>query len=113
MTIKNPTSKQDFINFLKKHNVLGLAIGVVIANAAKDLVTSIVNNLIMPFVGIFTPTGSWRQISFTIAKSQFKVGELIGAFIDFFIIAFTIYFIMKKVLKLDDKNIKVKKQKLI
>ncbi|MBU4210531.1 MscL family protein [Patescibacteria group bacterium] len=113
MKTKNPTNPKDFINFLKKNNVLGLAIGVVIANAAKDLVTSIVNNLIMPFVGIFTPNGSWRQISFTIVNSQFKVGELIGAFVDFFIIAFTVYFIMKKLLKIDDKSIKVKKQKLI
>ena len=74
--VKN--NHHEFLDFLKNYKVIELAIGVVIGNAVKDLVTSIAQDMIMPIIGIFTPSGSWRELVFTIAGSDFKIGNLIG-----------------------------------
>ena len=75
--VKN--NKNEFVEFMKNYKVIELAIGVVIGNAVKDLVTSIAQDMIMPIIGIFTPTGSWKTISLFIMGSEFKVGNLISA----------------------------------
>ncbi|RLC34735.1 hypothetical protein DRH14_02290 [Candidatus Shapirobacteria bacterium] len=105
----NISPSDNFFDFLKKNNILAMAIGVVIADSTKELISSIVNNLIMPFIAIFTPQASWRQMSFILFKSQFKIGQLLGSFLDFIIISFILYLIMKKLLKLNQTSIKVKK----
>ena len=101
--------QKEFWQFLQKQNILSLAIAVVIGSAAKELVTSIVNNLIMPVIGIFTPSGSWRQITITILNSDFGIGSFLGSCLDFFIIALVVFIIAQKVLKLDKDSSKVKK----
>jgi large conductance mechanosensitive channel len=85
------------------HEVIELAIGVVIGNAVKDLVTAIAQGLIMPIIGIFTPSGSWRELIFTVMGSDFKIGELISASLDFAIVALVVFIVVKKLLKINDK----------
>ena len=88
---------------MKNYKVIELAIGVVIGNAVKDLVTSIAQDMIMPIIGIFTPTGSWKTISLFIMGSEFKVGNLISASLDFAIVALIVFVVVKKLLKINDK----------
>ena len=95
------STSQEFLDFLKEQKVISLAIAFVIGGAAKDLVTSTVNNLIMPIIGIITPSGSWREISFEILNSKFAVGSFLGSLVDFIIIALLIFFVTKKLLKND------------
>jgi len=99
LPIKSTTS--EFLDFLKEQKVISLAIAFVIGGAAKDLVTSTVNNLIMPIIGIITPSGSWREISFEILNSKFAVGQFFGSLVDFVIVALLIFFVTKKLLKND------------
>ena len=99
LPIKSTTS--EFLDFLKEQKVISLAIAFIIGGAAKDLVTSTVNNLIMPSIGIITPSGSWREISFEILNSNFAVGQFLGSLVDFVIIALLIFFVTKKLLKND------------
>ena len=99
------------MDFLKNYNVLELAIGVVIGGAVKDLVTSIANDMIMPVVGILSPTGSWKEIVFTIAGSDFKIGNLLGSVLNFLIIAILVFIVIKKILKIESVNSKVKNKK--
>ena len=101
----------EFVDFLKNYNVLELAIGVVIGGAVKDLVTSIANDMIMPVVGILSPTGSWKEIVFTIAGSDFKIGNLLGSVLNFLIIAILVFIVIKKILKIESVNSKVKNKK--
>lgn len=109
--MKNQIHRQlkDFYDFLKKRDVVPLALAFVIGNAAKDLVSSIVNNLIMPIVGIISPEGSWRQISLVFFNSEFMIGEFLGSFVDFLIIAFVVYVVGTKILKIDKSSDKFKK----
>ena len=99
--VKN--NKNEFLDFLKNYKVIELAIAVVIGNAVKELVTSIAQDIIMPIIGIFTPTGSWKTISFFIMGSEFKVGNLISASLDFAIVALIVFIVIKKILKINDK----------
>ena len=52
---------RDFKAFLLKQNVLALAIAVIIGAAVGKVVTSLVEDLIMPLAGLFVPAGTWRD----------------------------------------------------
>jgi len=104
--VKN--NHHEFLDFLKNYKVIELAIGVVIGSAVKDLVTSIAEDLIMPIIGIFTPSGSWKDLVFTVMGSQFKIGNLISATLDFVIVAVIVFIVIKKILKIEDET-KLKK----
>jgi len=94
--------KKDFSKFLKDYNVLGMAIGVVIGGAVGKLISSLVNDLLMPFLEILSPSGSWRNLAWEMAGAEFKVGNFLGALVDFLIIAFVIYLVVKRLLKLEE-----------
>jgi large conductance mechanosensitive channel len=89
----------DFKEFLMKHGVVGLAVAVVIGGAVGKLVTALVNDLIMPIVGAMTPSGNWREATLTVGSIQFGVGDFAGALIDFIIISFVIYILVKNLIK--------------
>lgn len=89
----------EFKAFLMKHGVIGLAVAVVIGGAVGKLVTALVSDLVMPIVGAFTPSGDWRQATWTVGSVKFGVGDFAGAFIDFVIISFVIFMIVKNLIK--------------
>jgi large conductance mechanosensitive channel len=86
---------KEFTEFLKKYGVIGLAIAVVIGGKANALVTAVVDNLIMPIVGMVTPGGDWRGLKI----GPFGIGPVLGASLDFAIVAFLVFLFAKMVLK--------------
>ena len=90
---------KEFVAFLKQYGVIGLAIAVIIGGKFNDLLKSVVDGLLMPFVGMLTPSGDWREASWTINNAKFMYGPVIGSVIDFIIVAAVVFFIAKKVLK--------------
>ena len=89
----------EFKAFLLKHGVVGLAVAVVIGGAVGKLVTALVSDLIMPIVGALTPGGNWREATLTIGSIKFGIGDFAGAFIDFVIISFVVFTIVKNLVK--------------
>ncbi len=89
----------EFKAFLKQHNVVGLAVAVVIGGAVGKLVTALVADLIMPVIGALTPQGNWREATLQIGSIKFALGDFVGAFIDFVIIAAVVFLIVKTFLK--------------
>ena len=89
----------EFKSFLMKHGVIGLAVAVVIGGAVGKLVTALVSDLIMPIVGALTPGGNWREATLTIGSIKFGIGDFAGAFIDFVIISFVVFTIVKNLVK--------------
>ena len=88
---------KEFIDFLQKFGVIGLAIAFVIGQASSKLVTAIVTDLVTPFIGLAMPeTGDLKAMSFTIGKSTFLYGDLIANVIDFIIIAFIVFLLYKQ-----------------
>jgi len=86
----------DFIEFLKTFGVIGLAIAFVIGQAASQLVTSFVTDIINPFIGLFLPAGSLNAVKITIGNSTFLVGHLIANIINFLIIALIVFLAYKQ-----------------
>ncbi len=85
----------DFRSFALRGNVIDLAVAVVIGAAFSKIVTAIVEGLIMPIVGVLTPAGNWRQIQAT--PLGLRIGEVLGATVDFLIIAAVLFLIVRKV----------------
>ena len=90
---------QEFIKFLKEYQVIGLAIAVIIGGKVNDLVKAVVDQLIMPIVGLLVPGGDWRQMVIEIGSTKFGVGIMMGAFLDFVIVAAVVFAIAKYILR--------------
>jgi large conductance mechanosensitive channel len=93
---------EEFRAFLLKHNVLGLAVGVVIGGAVGKVVSGIVDDVIMPIVGVILPGGEWRNAQLALSGTNaIKYGDLIGRTLDFLIVAAVVFVIIKALLERD------------
>jgi len=90
--------RKEFIGFLKQYGVIGLAIAVIIGGKANALVTAIVDGLFMPFVTFFIPGGEWRTAKLDLGPFHFVPGPVLGAGVDFFIVALLVFWFSKKIL---------------
>jgi large conductance mechanosensitive channel len=100
---------REFREFLLKQNALALAIGVIIGAAIGRVVTSIVSDLLMPIVGLAMPGGEWRSARIVLSEgtapdgapvvNAINYGAFLGAVIDFAIIAFVVFMIVRTALK--------------
>jgi large conductance mechanosensitive channel len=91
---------QEFMNFLQTFGVIGLAIAFVIGQAASKLVTAFVIDIINPMIGLAMPdVGDLAKISFTLGKSTFSYGDLIGNIINFLVIALVVFTAYKQMSK--------------
>ena len=93
---------KEFKEFALKGNMLDLAVGVIIGAAFKDVVTSLCDNVIMPFVAMFT--GSINFDKWVIPGTAIKYGTFISAVINFIIMAFIIFLMVKAMNKLRRKD---------
>ena len=82
---------KDFRQFILRGNVLDLAIAVIIGAAFGQIVTSLVNDIIMPAISFVTPSQSYTK--WTIDK-KILIGHFIGAVLNFFIIAVALFVIV-------------------
>ncbi len=86
-----------FIEFIRTQGVVGLAVGFVLGKAVSDVVASIVNDLINPIIGIFLGKfGDLSALSINIMSANITYGKFISILINFTIIAFVVYFGVKK-----------------
>lgn len=96
---------KDFKEFAMKGNVIDLAVAVVIGAAFGKIVTSLVENIIMPLVGMLTGgidlTNEWK---FGSGEAQVALGVFVQSIIDFIIIAFAIFMALRLLTKLNRKK---------
>ncbi len=92
----------EFLEFLRTYGVIGLAIGVVVGGATQDLVDAVVTGMIMPIVDLVLPGGNWETMTTAVGPVSFQTGQLLSAFIDFFIIALLVFAFMKYILGKED-----------
>lgn len=101
---------KEFKEFILRGNILDLAVGVIIGGAFSKIVSSLVNDILMPIIGILIGGVDFKNLSLTIGDSKIAYGNFIQNIIDFLIIAgfiFVVIKIMNKVLK--PKKAKTKK----
>ena len=115
--IVKKTLAQEFFYFLKTFGIIGLAIAFVIGQAASGLVTSFVDDIINPLIGLFLPAGNLDAVSMQVPNisggtTEFRIGHLISSIIDFVIIALVVFLAYKQLSRfklVDDKTIPEKK----
>ena len=95
---------KEFKKFISRGNVFDLAVGVVIGNAFSKIVTSLVDNIIMPIVGIVIGGIDFTKLSLTIFDVKIEFGIFIQNIVDFLIIAFCIFIAIKLINKLTKKE---------
>lgn len=88
---------EDFKKFAFKGNVMDLAIGVIIGGAFGKIVTSLVNDLLMPLIGVLLGGLNFSKLSFHFGKAVVHYGAFINSVVDFFIVSFTIFLILRAV----------------
>ena len=89
----------EFIEFINKYGVVGLAIGFIIGSASKDLVNALVADILMPIILFFVPGGNWREATLAIGPVVLALGHFAGALLDYLIIAFIVFFLMRQIKK--------------
>ena len=102
---------KDFKEFAFKGNVLDMAIGVIIGAAFGKIVTSLVNDLIMPIISILTGGINFTDLKFVItpahgdmAENAIAYGSFIQNVVNFFIIAFCIFIFVRLIEKFKKKE---------
>ncbi|KKS17303.1 MAG: large-conductance mechanosensitive channel-like protein [candidate division WWE3 bacterium GW2011_GWA1_41_8] len=90
-----------FLTFIREQGIIGLAMGFVLGGSVSKLVTSFVNDIINPIIGIgLGKVGQLNSLVIPLGPARIMIGNFISVLIDFLIIAGTVYFIFKQ-LKLD------------
>ena len=92
---------KEFMAFLKQYGVIGLAIAVIIGGKVGDVLKTLVDGILMPFVGLVVPGGEWRSLGFELGGAKFLYGPFLGAVVDFLIVALIVFWFSKKVLQED------------
>jgi large conductance mechanosensitive channel len=99
----------EFRGFLTKTNALALAIGVIIGAAVGNVVSGLAADILMPVIGLLLPSGDWRQAKLVLktatdaagktTESAILYGHFLGTLVDFVIISFVVFLIVKALVK--------------
>lgn len=95
---------QEFKDFALKGNILDLAIGVVIGGAFGKIVSSLVDNIIMPLVGMILGGVSFSDLHVVVGSADLKYGLFIQSVVDFVIIALSLFVFIKVLIGLTKRR---------
>lgn len=115
---------KDFKAFAMKGNVIDLAVGVIIGGAFGKIVASFVNDIIMPLLGLLVGGIDFTNLFISLDGSNYPTlaaaqeagaatlnyGQFLGVVFDFLIIAFSIFFVIRKINKMKKKEEPVAKE---
>lgn len=93
------TFVDEFKAFIMKGNVLDLAVAVVIGAAFGKIVSALVDSIIMPIVGLVLGGIDVTNLQYTVGKAEIAYGDFLQSVVDFLIIAFVIFVVVKMMTK--------------
>ena len=96
----------DFKVFLQRGNVVELAVAVVIGGAFGKIVTSLVDDMVMPIVGVILGGVSFKDLALKVGESTIKYGNFIQSAFDFFVIALVVFVLVRGYEKLRADKVK-------
>lgn len=94
----------EFKTFIARGNVMDLAVGVIIGGAFSSITTSLINDIIMPILGIFTDSVSFAELSLDIGPATITYGNFIQSVVNFLIMAFVVFCLVKAMNRLHKKK---------
>lgn len=95
---------KEFKKFIARGNVLDLAVGVIVGGAFSSIVTSLVNNIFTPVIGLIVGGVDFSSLSITFRDTKIMYGAFIQSVIDFLIVAFCLFIVVKAVNKVTHKK---------
>ena len=101
---------KEFKEFISRGNVLDLAVGVIIGSAFSGIVTSLVNNVLTPLIGMVFGGVDFSTLAITLGDEEILYGAFIQTVFDFLITAFCLFIIVKFVNKINNNIKKVSKK---
>lgn len=94
---------KEFRDFLSRGNVIDLAVAVIIGAAFSAIVNSLVNDIIMPLIGIIIGGVNFSSLMVQVGTAQLKYGNFIQALVNFLIIAFVIFQIVRAINQMKER----------
>lgn len=88
---------EEFKQFIARGNVMDMAVGVIIGGAFSNITTSLINDVIMPLLGIFTGSISFAELSVTVNGAVIAYGNFIQAVLNFLVMAFVVFCLIKAI----------------
>lgn len=88
-------SADEFKTFISRGNVVDMAVGVIVGSAFGKIVTSLVNDLLMPLIGVIIGGLNFSSLSFKVGDATIAYGNFIQTIIDFLIISVCIFMMVK------------------
>lgn len=85
----------EFKQFIARGNVIDLAVGVIIGGAFSAITTSLINDIVMPILGIFTDSISFADLSVKVRGAVITYGNFIQAVLNFLIMALIVFCLVK------------------
>ena len=85
----------EFKEFIARGNVMDMAVGVIIGGAFSAITTSLINDIIMPLLGILTGSISFAELSVTIGGAVVTYGNFVQAILNFLVMAFVVFCLVK------------------
>ena len=101
---------KEFKKFISRGNVLDLAVGVIIGSAFSGIVTSLVNNIFTPLIGIVFGGVDFSGLSIPIKEEQILYGAFLQSVFDFLVTAVCLFIIVKVVNRFNDNLQKINKK---
>lgn len=86
---------KEFKEFIMRGNVIDLAVGVIVGAAFQKIVSSLVDNILMPVVGMIIGGIDFTSLSVMVGTAEIKYGLFIQNIIDFLIVAFVLFLVVK------------------
>lgn len=91
---------EEFKKFIARGNVIDLAVGVIIGGAFSSIVTSLVNNILTPILGLLLGGVDFSNLAITFKDTNIEYGAFLQSIIDFLIVAICIFALVKIINKI-------------
>ena len=85
----------EFKTFIARGNVMDMAVGVIIGGAFSNITNSLINDIVMPVLGIFTSSVSFADLQMSIGPAVITYGNFIQAVLNFLVMAFVVFCLVK------------------
>ena len=95
---------KEFREFAMKGNIVDLAVAVIIGGAFGKIVTALTDNIIMPIVSLVMNKGGVEELSVKVGNTVFPVGKFLQAVIDFILVAFVLFLVVRTMNKMMKKK---------
>jgi len=103
---------KEFKEFIARGNVVDLAVAVIVGAAFTGVIKALTDNVLMPIIGIIFGKPTFDDaLILTIRNSQIRFGSLLTALVNFLIVAFAMFLVVKAINKMNELGEKLRKQK--